>query len=171
MKPPPIADPVEISNDGEEGETFHLDFWRAFRFYALGLLSFYWFLFFVILAPTFRSPQNLDFRITRLFFTFFPLLGAWVAARSDTWGPITIRNHTLELPNFWGSPLKLGFANIQSVRFSWYGLPYAIISTAEKRNFMRLPLFFRDISAFTRAVEKNTTEENPLRLFLQKRGY
>lgn len=172
---PPIADPIETGLLEEGEQPFYLEFWgllrRIFGTYLLTIGPFFW----AILLPVFhrshgRTPPHATLTMLGIVVgvCFFAALVATAIGFSQ---PVRVSAHGLKGTNWVGLPREVAWAQIGAVRFFWLVLPYALLSTPQKRNFVWLPLILKDKERFARAVEKYTTSDNPLRLFLRKRGY
>ncbi|RYG62670.1 hypothetical protein EON80_22670 [bacterium] len=169
---PPIADPSNASLFDEGAEVFRSNFWRALRFYLLFVTVLFGPLTYSMLTVKLRSrPEHSlqieEFVLFGVMFGVLPILGACLTMISF----YEIGADTLKAHGLTGRVEEVEWANISSVKYLRLLSPYAVISTPEKRTAMQLRLNLKDMAGLTRAIEKRTAEDNPLRLFLQQRGY
>lgn len=160
---PPISDPFGSPPETQNHRIFRVDFWRAFVGY---------FCFFVLVLSPFLMSVLEPIRDDREIFVFPSILigAALVSAALGLIYPVQISKSGLRGINSWGAKREVEWPEIQRARFVWLFHPYVIISTSRKRNFIWLPLYLSDQKGFARAVEEWAPEENPLRLWIQKRG-
>jgi hypothetical protein len=170
---PPIADPFEEGALEEEVARFHYHFWKTYLFCFILSLVMAGPTCLYILSQLYESDSQLmRASISRiglafsLLFLIVPLLCTVCYFLS----PVKAGTTSLRCTNFWGVMRQVEWAQINEVHRPKIPFPYLIISTAEKHNVLWLPLILGDMAGFTRIVEKYTTENNPLRLFLKQRG-
>lgn len=168
---PPISDPFEAPRSGnnpEQWRIFRVQFWRYFVMTLAGALSWSLPLVWLLIANERAEDQR---------GAFMGGIGAGAVATMlmsvivFLLVPVKINRQKLKSTNFWGAGREIEWSQIAEVRFRWVLLPFAVISTPQKRNFIWIPLFLRDMKGFARAVEELAPADNQLRLFLQKRKF
>lgn len=167
---PPISDPFSAPDlsCGEDGRIFRISFWRYF---FLSLLAGLALVLPILLVANLDLPMGAQVGIA-----FGGIMGGSVAGLLATMAmfwltPVKVGRRGLKSSSFWGVVREVEWSQIQAAKFLWLGLPYILISTPTKRNFIWLPLLLRDMKGFARAVEELAPAENPLRLWVQKRGF
>ncbi len=171
---PPISDPFEApdTSSPEDERIFRVRFWRCFLVSLLvGLpvgLS-----FLLILSIVIQSQFQEEIIGGAMV---AGLIGGIVAGVLESLSmywltPVKVGTRGLKSSSFWSVSREVEWSQIHTARFFWLGLPYLLISTPQKRNFIWLPLILRDAKGFARAVEELAPADNPLRLLLQKREF
>lgn len=168
---PPISNPFGAPHTNDEPDQwriFRVQFWRYFVMTLAGALA--WSLPVVWLLI---AGERAELQRAALVAGIAAGLGATLVLSVITFCfmPARISCQGLKSFSFWGVSRQIEWAQIQNVRFRWFFLPYALISTPTQRNFIWLPLFLRDMNGFARAVEEWAPADNPLRLWVQKRGF
>ncbi|PQV63780.1 hypothetical protein B1R32_109120 [Abditibacterium utsteinense] len=163
MKPPISAPFGSPSTEEQNQQIFRVDFGRSFAGYFL--------IYFLILTPI-LLPVMAPIRGNNELFIFCGIIvfAALVSTTVGLFFPVKISPNGLRGSNFWGVKREVEWRKIKRARFSWFIFSYAILSTSQKRNFIWLPLCLSDPKGFTRAIENLAPADNPLRLFLEKRG-
>ena len=165
---PPIADPFEPSPDQEPWRTFPIRFWRFFltvTALAFSLsLPVVWFLLRNERVEAQRGALTAGLSAGLAAGLLLSILSVYLL-------PTKVNRHKLRSTDIYGLEREIEWSQIEKVRYFWFVLSFGVISTPTKRNFIWLPLFLRDMNGFARAVEEMAPVDNPLRLFLQKRGF
>ncbi|MBW3638069.1 MAG: hypothetical protein KY445_16615 [Armatimonadetes bacterium] len=168
---PPISDPFEAPDSNlpsEETKFFRYRFWPYFLSTLSAILSLSLPTICLISIggePWIRATMLLGSTTACALYT---LLVTWAVS---IFQPVKLNCWAIHAPSIWGNRREIEWAQIQEVRYFWLFYPFALISTPQKRNFIWLPLILRDMKGFARAVEEWAPADNPLRLFLQKRGF
>ncbi len=163
---PPIADPfAPPAPPDEQTRVFPQSFWRVY--FGTALLTFLILVPMIALWPLMRQVFLGSGQSFMLFFLVF--INPLSAAFSMTFlHPTRITRFGVQ------GPPAVGFVEwnqMKSARAIWFGLPYARIPARNHFFALWIPLCFKDKKAFARAVEEWAPADNPLRLFLQKRGF
>lgn len=168
---PPISDPFgapSFSNEQEHWCLFRIQFWRYFVMTLAGSLAWSLPVCWLVLAGERAEVQ----RACLIAGIMAGVVATLVMSIIMFWlAPAKMNRQKLKSTNFWGVGREIEWSQIVEVRFRWLFLPFAVISTSTKRNFIWLPLFLRDMKGFARAVEEWAPAGNPLRLCLQKRNF
>lgn len=161
---PPIADPFESPPQLLGHREFRVDFLRS----LVGYFCFH----FLVLGP-FLLTVLAPIRDDRKIFVFLASLifAALISAAVGLLYPVKISPSGLRGTNYWCVKREVEWAEITRARFGWFVFSYALISTARKRNFIWLPLCLQDKKVFAQTVEEWAPADNPLRLWIQKRGF
>lgn len=161
---PPIADPFGAPVpffEAEETKVFGLHLLRVYFGMLLMIVG-----FFSPFLLSVSDPVHGKSRLHSLFFAF-AVLPLWLTFVS-AFLPVKINRFGIQI-----APLQsfIEWSEMKSARYCWMGLSHARISIQGRFFKMWLPLTLRDPKGFARAVEEWAPADNPLRLFLQKRGF
>ena len=162
---PPIADPFAPPATDTDTRVFKHSFWRVYMGTALltllllGPLIAFW----PLMRQVFLGSGN-NFM---LFYVMF--INPLIAALSMTFlHPTTVTPLGVQGPPIVGF---VEWSQMKSTHAIWFGLPYARIPARNHLFALWIPLTFTDKKGFTQTVEEWAPADNPLRLFLQKRGF
>ncbi len=163
---PPIPDPFEkpqIRVLESETRVFHLDLWRVFK----GTLPFMLLITLIVWAIV--SPIRGYGKVVFAFASLSVSLASSILPA--LFFKIQVMEAGLKAPNAWYFSRVVNWADIRKVRYCWVFWSYLLISTPTKRDFIWLPLYLSDKKGFAQSIEEWAPEDNPLRLFLEKRNF
>lgn len=167
MKPPisdPFAPPILPE---EESKIFGQSFWRVYFGILLSsaisssvIIGFLWF---ALISSPIESRLLILLSVSSVLLVVNPLLGAALATTSEF---IEVSRLGIRTPHF---PEFAEWSQMKKVHSIWpmYTAPISIRGQFFK---MQLPLTLKDSKGFARAVEEWAPIDNPLRLWIEKRG-
>ena len=161
---PPISDPFEAPNfDDLITQDFAVDIRQGFVA-ALPLAASILLVCWLILADI-PGYGKFVFIVVTSFALLTSILISLFLMR------IRVIKNGFRAPDVWGFSREIEWSQIKDARSRWLFCSYIVISTHQKRNAIWIPFFLRNPQGFARAVEEWAPADNPLRLFLQKRGF
>lgn len=160
---PPISDPF-LPPVEAENRVFRHSFWKVYRGMLMvfvvfaGLQS--WWLF----ARVPSMPPQFYLSNAFLLIGIVPVTSAF----SLMIHPVKIMRSGIQGPPIMGF---IEWERMKTARFLWLGVPYTRVALRKHLFALWIPLTLKDPKGFAQTIEEWAPEGNPLRLWVQKRGF